>query len=83
MKAPADLEVENARLRRELNDARQQQTATADVLKVISRSAFDRRLVLETVLASAAHLCDADNAFIYLREGETYRLAACSGFTPE
>jgi hypothetical protein len=40
LKAPADLEVENARLRRELNDARQQQTATTDVPKVIGRSAL-------------------------------------------
>jgi signal transduction histidine kinase len=79
----AVIAIENVRLLNELRESLQQQTATADVLKVISRSAFDLRLVLETVLASAAHLCDADNAFIYLREGETYRLAACSGFTPE
>jgi GAF domain-containing protein len=82
-KAPADPRKEVTRLRRELREARQQQAATADVLKVISRSSFELRPVLETLLASAANLCDADNAYIYLREGEAYRLAACSGFTPE
>ena len=75
--------IENARLfdevqakTRDLEESLQQQTATADVLKAISRTAFDLDTVLQTLISTAVRLCDASGGEIFRRHGDVFRYAA-------
>ena len=86
----AVIAIENTRLfeaeqasKRELTEALEQQTATADVLKVISRSAFNLQTVLVELIRSAVPLCEADFGHIRQRVGELYPVAASFGLTQE
>jgi GAF domain-containing protein len=78
----AAIAIENVRLFNETKDALDQQTATADVLKTISRSAFDLQAVFDVVVENATKLCRGEWGYLFRKEGEVFRLIATHGGTP-
>src|SRR6478736_721750 len=79
----AVIAIENARLLHELRESLQQQTATAEVLEVISRSAFDLNPVFETVAESSVKLCGSEKSLIFRFDGELLRVAAGFNAPPD
>src|SRR5262249_52564755 len=80
--AQAIIAIENTRLLNELRESLQQQTATADVLKIVSSSPAELEPVFQAMLENATRICDASYGAMWLREGDTFRNAAFHGALP-
>src|SRR5947209_8839912 len=81
--AQAVIAIENTRLVNELRESLQQQTATADVLKVISRTAFELQPIFDTLVENAVRLCEAERAFLFRFDGKLLRSVASYNVSPE
>jgi GAF domain len=77
----AVIAIENHRLLSELRESLQQQTATGDVLKIISRSTVDLETVLDTLVDTVARLCRADQAFMFRRQDDVFKIVASHGLS--
>src|SRR5258707_12371483 len=80
--AQAVIAIENTRLLNELRESLEQQTATSEVLQVISTSSGELEPVFETILANAVRICEATFGNMYLRDGEVFRIAAAHNTPP-